>query len=473
MNKAAPEWMSLDNAGKIFPGQNTDKWSNTFRVAVELKQEVDPTLLKKALDTTLERIPGFRVRIRKGAFWHYFEANPNSCPVRSDVGNFCYRINYKEDKGFLFRVFYRNKTISLDIYHALCDGYGATVFLTTLTAEYLHLKGEAVSYNAIALDTSEAPREEELCDAYRKYADSDMKYSYLDDWVYHCRGTKLPKHRANFTMGTMAFSQLHAVSKGYGVTVTELLAGLLLDIHYRKMLQTEKTPKKVSVQIPVNLRKAFPTESLRNFVLCLRAQLDPRKEEYSFEEVLSCVSTQLRGVNKPEILNSMMTKNLKMEKQVARFMPLPLKNFAIGMGFKVTAEKSTSTLISNLGPVNMPEELKNQVERFMFYTGPGIVNGARCGVASLGDKLCFTFSNCYKEGDIEKEFFKRLTAMGVDVTVETNRKAEAVVWADYFSVAENGFYSEELYQADKAEKTVIEKDDGVSRSERLRRVFHL
>ena len=43
-------WYSIDNAGRIFPGQNTSTWSNTFRVSVELKEDVDPALLKKALD---------------------------------------------------------------------------------------------------------------------------------------------------------------------------------------------------------------------------------------------------------------------------------------------------------------------------------------------------------------------------------------------------------------------------------------
>ena len=65
----------LDNAGKVFPGQNTDTWSNTFRVTVELTQEIDESLLKKALDKTLVRLPGFKVRMKKGAFWYHFEEN--------------------------------------------------------------------------------------------------------------------------------------------------------------------------------------------------------------------------------------------------------------------------------------------------------------------------------------------------------------------------------------------------------------
>lgn len=472
MEKKTDIWYPLDNAGRIFPGQNTSYWSNTFRVSIELKEEIDPVVLKEALDRTLRRLPGFNVRIRKGAFWYYFEKNDNSCPVREDVKNFCYRINYKEDKGFLFRVFYHGRKISVDIYHALCDGYGGTVFLSTMAAEYLRLRGYDISYNSMVLDVNEEPSPEETEDSYKRYASSTEKYSYLDDWVYHRRGTFVPKHRANFSVVTMSFSQLHAVSKQYGATATELLSAVLLNVHYRKMLSECRKKKKVSVQIPVNLRKAFPSRTLRNFVLCLRAQLDPREEEYTFDEILECVSTQLRGVNRAEFLNAMFTKNVKMDKQVARFIPLPLKDFFIGAGFQITAEKSTSALISNLGNVALPDDMKLYAERFLLYTGPGIVNGARCGVATLGDKLSFTFSNCYRESDVERAFFSALTEMGIDIVVETNRDAEAKRWAELFPMGDENAYSERLFVPEEAEKSVFEKPD-ISTKEKLARIFNL
>lgn len=473
MENIRNNWYPIDNAGRVFPGQNTSEWSNTFRVSIELKEEIDSVTLKEALDKTLRRLPGFNIRIRKGAFWYYFEKNENSCPVREDVKNFCYRVDYKEDKGFLFRVFYHGKKISIDIYHALCDGYGGSVFLSTMAAEYLRLKGYNISFNSMVLDVNSEPSAEETEDSYKRYADSEEKYKFVNDWVYHRRGTPLGAHLTNFTSGTMSFGQLHALSKKYAVTVTELLSAVLLSVHYRKMLSECKNKKKVSVQIPVNLRKAFPSSTLRNFVLCLRAQLDPREEEYTFEDILDCVSTQLRSTNNADLLNAMFTKNVKMDKQAARFFPLPIKDFCIGASFQITAEKSTSALISNLGNIALPEDMKPYVERFFLYTGPGIVNGARCGVATVGDKLSFTFSNRYKEGDIEREFFTALTRLGIDVTVETNRNAETKRWAELFTMGDKNAYSERLYIPAEAEKTDFGKNKDISIKEKLTRFFNL
>lgn len=97
-----PDWFRLDNAGILFPGQNTNKWSNIFRVSIELKEEIDPDILKQAVKNILPRFPSFNVRMRKGLFWYYLEKNPVKEPsVNPDIQNPCYRVNFKEsDSSF-------------------------------------------------------------------------------------------------------------------------------------------------------------------------------------------------------------------------------------------------------------------------------------------------------------------------------------------------------------------------------------
>lgn len=423
MRKNTFDWFRLDNAAKIFPGQNTNAWSSVFRVGAELKEEVDPGILRKALDNTLKRIPSFNVRIRKGAFWFYFEKNPNEAPIMPDINNICYRINFKENNGFLFRLYYRGRRINVDVYHALCDGYGAVVFLGTLLGEYLRLQGKEISYNSFVLDTGESPREEELEDSYNKYADSKAKFKRPDKWVYHYKGTKMPMHRANYTIAEMPFEQIHKISKSYGVTVTEFLAALVIDVLYRKQLSEGKTQKEISAQIPVNLRKAFPSQSLRNFVLCLRVVIDPKLGEYTFEEILRSVSLQLKLANDKKLINALMTENLKLERHsVLKYLPLAVKNLGVGISFAITAEQTTSTLVSSLGLIKFPDEVTEHIEKLLFFTGAGMVNGTRCASLTFKDKLMFSFSNCYMESDLEREFYTRLVKMGVHVKIESNRE---------------------------------------------------
>ena len=70
--KAATQrhWFKLDNAAKIFPGQNTKTWSNIFRISTVLKYKIEPALLERALENVLPRFPCYDVRMRRGFFWY-------------------------------------------------------------------------------------------------------------------------------------------------------------------------------------------------------------------------------------------------------------------------------------------------------------------------------------------------------------------------------------------------------------------
>ena len=423
MKNSSSDWFKLDNAAKIFPGQNSRTWSNVFRVGVELKEEVDSVLLETALNDVLKRFPSFDVLIKRGFFWYYFEKNPNKASVQQDVKNICYRINFKENKGFLFRVYYYGKRIAVDFFHALGDGYANTVFVSTLVAQYLRLKGAQIPSGKMVLDLSEKPTEDEVSDAYTRFASSKAKYNRRDKRMYHAVGQKAGMHLCNYTVGIMSVEQIREIIKGYNATVTEFFTALIIDIVYRKQLNEKKKQKEICVQVPVNLRHHFPTETLRNFVVCLKVKLNPNMGDYTFEEILSQVSLQLKMQNEKKFLNSMMTQNLKIEKNPAmRAAPLVIKNLGVGIAFFFTAEQTTTALVSNIGRVDLPDEMYPFIEKYLFFTGPGKLNGARCGVISCGDKLAYTFSNCYEESDIEREFFTRLVKMGVHVKIESNRE---------------------------------------------------
>ncbi len=419
-----PEWFRLDNAASIFPGQNSKTWSNIFRFTMELKQEIDPELLKKALEDVLPRFPGFDVRIKKGFFWFFFEKNPVKVPaVMPDIQNPCHRVKFRENNGFLFRVYYHGKRISVDTYHALSDGHGAAVFTCTLVARYLTLQGHKISTGDFVLDINEAPKKEELEDSFKKNAHSKGKIKRSDKYVYHAHGTKLPKHFVNITSGTMSFKELHKITAEKGVTITEFFAALLLDVHCQKQLRENKKLKEVSVQVPIDLRRTYNSNTLRNFSICLRVKVDPQLGEYSFDELLKTVALQLRLASDEKKLNAMITANMGLEKNpVLKFLPLVVKNIGVGLSFMITAEQTTTALLSNLGPLPLPEDMCEHIEKVMLMPGPGKVNAARCGVSTFGDNLMFTIVNIYKENDIEREIFTRLVKMGLHVKIESNRE---------------------------------------------------
>ncbi|MEI6580112.1 MAG: hypothetical protein WCN92_11730 [Eubacteriales bacterium] len=416
-------WYKLDNAAKIFPGQNSSKWSNIFRLSVELDKKIDPTLLEKALEQTLVRFPCFDIRMRRGFFWYYFEKNNRPAPpVLPDIQNPCHRIRWHENKNFLFRVYYYESRISLDFYHALSDAYGASRFLLTIVAQYLRLSGFDISVGDGVLDIDEKASPAELEDSFMRFGSSKAKPKKRDRYVYHARGKKMPAHTMNITTGYMPVDKINVMAKSYGTTITEFISAMLLDILYRKQLEEKRKQKDVSVQIPVNLRNSFPSITLRNFSLCYDVRINPNMGDYTFEEILKQVSLYLRYINNPKELNAMMSSNFKLETNpFMRAFPLFLKKFGIGISFLLTGERRTSILFSNLGVVRLPVEMEEHVERCVLMTGPGRINGARIGAVSYKNTLALTFANVFKESDIEREFFTRLIKMGISVKIESNR----------------------------------------------------
>lgn len=421
---SSPEWFRLDNAGILFPGQNTRNWSNIFRFSIELKEKIEPEILKQALENIMPRFPAFNVRLRKGLFWYYLEKNPIKVPIVSpDVKNPCYRMSFKESDRFLFRVYYHGNHIAVDLFHAVSDGYGNSRFVCTLAAEYLRLKGHHIPSGEFVKNIDEVPPSAELADDFPKYAKSKAKASITDKHVYHPEGTKLSKHMVNITCGTMSFKAVHALARAKGVTVTEFFAAIMLDIHCRKQLRESRNLKEVSVQIPINLRNVYPSETMRNFSICLMVKVDPNLGEYSFDELLQQVALQLRLARDEKKINATISKHVRIERNpFLKFLPLPVKNVSLNVATIVGAEQTTSVYLSNLGEIKLPDEMVPFVEKALFVPGPGMRTAARCGIASFNDKLVFTIANSYEENDIEREFFTTLVKMGVHVKIESNRE---------------------------------------------------
>lgn len=419
-------WYKLDNAAKVFPGQDSSSWSNVFRLSATLAEPINPDLLEKALGITLKRFPTFDVRMRNGFFWHYLEKNPYGIPpVMEDVANPCTRFKMKENRGYLFKVYYYEKRLSLEFYHSLTDGYGASRFFMTLIAVYLRLTGKDIPHGESVFDVNEKPHPGEAEDSYSKSCNSKAKAKRLQKFAYRFKGKRLPKHVVNITTGYMSVSLVKEKAKEYGVTVTEYLAAVLLWVMYNMQKQDPKNKEKyVGIQIPVNARGFFGSETLRNFMLCYSFQINPKMGEYTFPEIVKQLSLYLRFINNEKELQAMMKGNMGIEKNpLMRVIPSFIKDFGVSVVYKIAGEKATSCLLTNVGVIKTPKEMEQYIEKLVLITGPAMINGARCGSLSYKDTLAFTISNIYQSTEIQRQFFTELIKLGIPVKIESNKNA--------------------------------------------------
>ena len=113
--------------------------------------------------------------------------------------------------------------------------------------------------------------------------------------------------------------------------------------------------------------------------------------------------------------------NLYAEKLMAvRMMPLFLKNIAMRAVFNAVGERKSCLSMSNLGAVELPEEMLPYVQRFDFILGVQATAPSNCGVISFKDKLYINFIRNIQEPTLESHFFRVLHDLGLTVEVQSN-----------------------------------------------------
>ncbi len=414
-------WFRLDNAALIFPGQNSEQWSNVIRISVDLTITIEPEKLKQALCDILPRFPTMAVQLKNGFFWYYFEKNDNEPIIRPDSNNQGVRIKYHENNRFLFRVFYYRNRIALEAFHALTDGYGCAVFLSTLAAQYLRLCGHAVSCGGMVLDIKEAPKPEELEDSFIRNATPGATLPRGTHDVYHKAGIPLPAHTFHIITGHMPVDRVKQRAGERGATVTEYFTAVLLKIYLDFQRQEAGKQKEVVIQVPVNGRNVFDSKTLRNMSVCYTVGIDPKLGEYTFEELVRQTSLWLRYVNNKKTLGAMFNSNVQLQTSpLLRAIPLFIKDFGIRLSFHFTAEKTNTALFTNLGVIRLPEDMQPFVEGYIFMPSVGKLNGGRMGAVSCGNTLSVTVADRYRETDVEREFFRFLIRDGIPVKIISN-----------------------------------------------------
>lgn len=417
-------WMKLDNAAKIYPAAKRRRWKALFRLSATLTEEIDPAVLEDAQHATLARFPGFATKLKQGVFWYYMEHNEGGPPVKPDGPYPCPPMNFSENNGFMFRVRYHHRRIAVEIFHALTDGSGGLCFMKTLVAEYLRIRyGAVIPRDSEILDCTKPPSPEETEDAYIKYA-RDIGRSRREPDAYYLKGTKESDGYVHIVTGMIPVDTVLARAKEKNVSLTEYLTAVLImavaAIQRRKVWH-RKLYKPVKVCVPIDLRRFYPTNTMRNFASYVNPGIDPRYGQYDFDETLNAVHHYMRAEVTEKLLNAKITTNVRTEKHAAlRLTPLFLKNIAMKLTFARVGDRKSSTSISNLGLTRLPAEMARYVRRMDFILGPLSRNKVVCGALTYGGVLYLNFTRTIKESMLEREFFRYLVKLGIPVKVESN-----------------------------------------------------
>ena len=185
----------------------------------------------------------------------------------------------------------------------------------------------------------------------------------------------------------------------------------------------KKHRQRIAINVPVDLRKMFPSITLRNFFISLNPELDLALGYYTRSEIIEQIKGYMGLYMNRKHINRYISRNVRNEQLIfLRIIPLWVKKLFMPIVYKRYGERGYTSGLSNLGVVTVPVELKPYVRSFEVFPPPSAESRLKLVTVSYDDRLALCFGKTTSETVIEKIFFRKIRQLGIPVKIETNKR---------------------------------------------------
>lgn len=393
------EWYPLDNSAKIYPFSMKENWMSMYRISYYLKEDINPVILQVALDNTMARFPLFNVSLRKGFFWNYFDSINRRYDLSLESEIPFSQMNVSKVGKKLLRVFYYKNRISIEVFHILADAHGGLVFISTLLGEYFRLLDNKVSYNDIVLNLNSGNFSLESKDEFLDKKLPKEKTSLVGGKAVSIDGNLSHIRPCQVIHFDLDYCKFHDLAKSKNVTINQLMLGFIFMV----LSYSTSRDGKIKIQVPVDMRKFYKSSTLRNFSMFNSIDLD-RNSIHSLDEILEEIKMQSLDKLSKETLDGQMREAYNLVKSI-RLIPLIIKKPIASFIFKNISDKSSTTVLSNLGKINLPENLRDKVLKMDFSIGTSISNKVLFGLITSSDTLTLSITKFTSNTSIENNLY--------------------------------------------------------------------
>lgn len=410
-------WRKLDNAAKAFPPTVKKSDTRVFRFSCELIEEIDEAILQTALDKAVVEFPHYLSIMRKGFFWYYLEQSDIKPIVKPETRMPCSQLYKSGYKTLLFEVTYFRNRINLEIFHSLADGLGGIQFFQTIILKYLIEKYKSDFGDSVPYLNNNSSVTERGKDSFFDYYQKDKKELKMrKEKAYVLHGARREDDSIIVMEGRLSVKAVLELSHKYHTTLTALLISVFIFSIGKEMTESNrKLP--VIIDVPVNLRKYFSSQTTRNFFAMISIKYTFKDKNDSFEEIIRTVSEEMKNEITKERLSQVMKSFSKLEHNTfIRVVPLPIKDFVISSKRR-KMDKFNTSVVSNLGAIEMPESVRKYISTFSVISST--LSTQLC-ICSFGDNLELGFTSAFIETEHQKNFFRTLSDFGLNVEIFCN-----------------------------------------------------
>ena len=399
----------IDNSAILYLALIRKDHTNIFRFTLTMTEAVQPDLLQKAVDRVHQRLPLMFAGFRPG-FFKYTQVQSEQPPkVKPDPGCLI-TMTREEIARCAYRVYYRDNLIIIEGFHALSDGYGIAASFSTLAAEYLNLRyGLEIPRGYPVLNCDEEPTEAELDDSYLKYADAKplhmpSRYSY-----------QLPGREATHDVIHeyplyFPVADVLTAARGYGVSMTALLSAVMASsVMEVQKLSSDKKMRPVRIMVPIDLRRTFPSKTLRNFILYALPTMEPGEDSLTLRQLAEKFSGEIKAHLQKDNLAGIIAYNVKTQASpLYKILPSSLKCWLMRVAYRFFGESNSSITFTNLGSIALPEVMIPYVKDIRLTMTPRARSPYNCGMYSYNGQFFMNLCRFPEESKLEAIFAKKL-----------------------------------------------------------------
>lgn len=412
MKKTTFSKYAIDNASILYLSLIRKDHTNTYRFTMTLTEDICPDTLQLAVDRVYRRFPTVIAGFHPG-FFHYFQVPAKTPPqVQPDPGCLI-TMRTEEIRQCAYRVYYCGNVIAIEAFHALTDGYGAIASFTTLVAEYLRLRhGVHIPVADTLVDISQSPMLSELSDAYLDYETGDPLH-LPSRYAYQLPGGNSNREAVRTSTFTVPTHKLLNTAHQYGISITALLSTVMASSVMEIQQRNGKSQlRPVRIMVPVDLRRMFPSRTLRNFILYALPTMEPHDTGKPLTELFRSFAKQLHTQIERSRMASIMAYNVKTQSNWAfQLIPLTIKCALMRLIYRFFGESNSSVTVTNLGNVTLPEEMQQFVKDIQVTLTPRVRSPYNCAIISYNGLLSINISRFPAKTELEELFFQKLHAI--------------------------------------------------------------
>jgi NRPS condensation-like uncharacterized protein len=112
---------------------------------------------------------------------------------------------------------------------------------------------------------------------------------------------------------------------------------------------------------------------------------------------------------------------------IIRILPLFIKKMAISAIYRGLASRRLSGIVTNLGTVTLPGEMKDMIDSLEIIPPPPNPSvKVIAGLISYNDKLRICFSNITETRELERRILRHLSDAGIHVKVLNDNQKQTI-----------------------------------------------